>query len=284
MKRMTIFFLLIAGLAHAASQEPQGRALQTVQTAWQIADSTTSDGTEPTALSVSERTKLIVDALIAAGASGDDEISVFRIPPKWNGMAFKGIGITADTGTMTHQIYFGTLGTDTDCEISHSASLAWTMGKQDSTYHQIAFTSGGTYIPQKGDTVTGNTSGETAVVDSLSALTSGTWAGGDAAGTITYRSKSGTFTNSETVTVTRGGVTLSTNALTHAASDLVDFEFADTLVLTATKTWSAGITWKSASPADDTDASAEIDVKGADIMIVLTSAANNDCKLLVKGY
>ena len=111
-------------------------------------------------------------------------------------------------------------------------------------------------------------------------FTSGSFAAGDAAGTIQYRSKSGTFTNSETVKsdrIDRG----STNALTHAASDLVGFEMADAVVLTA-KAW--GSSWTITSPADDTNAEAELDIKGADFLVVLVSEASHDVKLLCKGY
>lgn len=54
------------------------------------------------------------------------------------------------------------------------------------------FTSGGTYEVKPGVTVTGATSGATAVVAFVS-VTSGTWAGGTAAGTFIYFSQTGTF-------------------------------------------------------------------------------------------
>ena len=60
------------------------------------------------------------------------------------------------------------------------------------TTTSIAFTSGGTYEVQVGDTVEGATSGATADVAKID-LSSGTWAGGDAAGTFHLVSQSGTF-------------------------------------------------------------------------------------------
>lgn len=54
------------------------------------------------------------------------------------------------------------------------------------------FTSGGTYEIVPGDTVTGATSGATARVVAVS-LSGGTWAGGDAAGTLTVDTHTGTF-------------------------------------------------------------------------------------------
>lgn len=64
---------------------------------------------------------------------------------------------------------------------------------------KIAFTSGGTYVLAVGDTITGGTGGATAVVMNIE-LTSGTFAGEDAAGTIFVESQVGTF-ESETLNV-----------------------------------------------------------------------------------
>ena len=111
-------------------------------------------------------------------------------------------------------------------------------------------------------------------------LTSGTWAAGTAAGTITYTSASGTFTNSETLSVKSGNAIQRTNGLTHAASDLIDFEMADTLTRTA-KSW--GATWTETTPADNTNAETEVDRKSADIMVIVTTASSVDTKLLING-
>lgn len=59
--------------------------------------------------------------------------------------------------------------------------------------YSLAFTSGGTYSIQPGHTITGADSEATAYVESVS-VTSGSWAGGNAAGTLTLRRKTGTFT------------------------------------------------------------------------------------------
>jgi hypothetical protein len=281
---ITLFVLILCGAASLTSvSQVEGNALHTMQNAWLIADETTSTGTEPTALSATERTKKIVDTLIIAASSGDDEISVLAIPAKWNGIRFRAIGIT-DAGTITHQIYLGTLGRALDCELAHAGQLAWTLGTQQTIYDQITFTLGGAdgaaYVPQPGDTVTGNTSGETAVIVSI-VETASTWSAGTAAGTVSYRSATGAFTNSETVSIMRANTVLASNAYKHAASDLIDFELADTLVITA-DAW--GSTWSTLSPANDTNAEAELDIKGADYMVVLTSATSVDGKLLIKGY
>ena len=56
----------------------------------------------------------------------------------------------------------------------------------------IPFTSGGTYEPSAGDTLTGATSTATAYIETVT-LSSGAWADGDAAGTFTIRRKVGSF-------------------------------------------------------------------------------------------
>lgn len=56
----------------------------------------------------------------------------------------------------------------------------------------ISFTSGGTYEIAEGDTITGATSGATATVERV-IKTSGTWAGGDAAGRLILSGQTGTF-------------------------------------------------------------------------------------------
>lgn len=56
----------------------------------------------------------------------------------------------------------------------------------------LAYTSGGTTEVAVGDTITGATGGATAIVDSI-ILSSGTWVGGNAAGTLNIRIQSGTF-------------------------------------------------------------------------------------------
>lgn len=289
MKRLKVLLVLMALLFVCAAlrtatqtKEVTGNVLHTMQDGWIVVDETTSTGTEPSALAVGERTKLLVEAAITAAANGDDEISTFAIPASWNGVRFRSVGIT-DDDTQTYQIYLGTrtsLESTADCELSYAGQLVFTTGTQVSLYYQITFTSGGPYVPMLGDTFIGNTSDETAVVLATPTEATGTFVAGDATGTIQYRSKSGTFTNSETVKsdrISRG----STNVLTHAASDLVGFEVADAVVVTA-KSW--GSTWTITSPADDTNAEAELDVKGADFMVVLASETSHDCKLLVKGY
>ena len=57
---------------------------------------------------------------------------------------------------------------------------------------KLAFTSGGTHEVLVDDTLTGETSGATAVVSAI-ILSGGTWAGGDAAGTFYFSTQTGTF-------------------------------------------------------------------------------------------
>lgn len=81
--------------------------------------------------------------------------------------------------------------------------------------YKAAFTSGGTTPIAVGDTVTGGTSGKTAKVVYL-AHTSGSWAGGDEAGTIYVGTPSGAFTPGEALLV--GGTDLATLTADFAVS------------------------------------------------------------------
>lgn len=85
----------------------------------------------------------------------------------------------------------------------------------------VAFTSGGTYEVQKGDTITGATSAATALVIGVR-LTSGTWAGGDAAGTIFVEQDSGTFQSENLDVGSNTNVATISGALTALAAAAVD--------------------------------------------------------------
>lgn len=91
-----------------------------------------------------------------------------------------------------------------------------------------AYTSGGTHEVVVGDLLHGHTSAATCRVISLT-LTSGTWAGGDAAGTLTVVDKSGVFQAEDLDELTNE------NVCTIAAGDLAasNLTSADTLDLTA---------------------------------------------------
>jgi hypothetical protein len=74
-------------------------------------------------------------------------------------------------------------------EMFKSAAGGWTtvaLGRE------LAFTSGGTTPIAEGNTITGATSAATATVTRVVVLT-GSWAGGDAAGWLTFASQTGTF-------------------------------------------------------------------------------------------
>jgi len=210
-------------------------AVQTTRPVWVVIDETVGSAAV-TDLTVAERTYQRVRAAMVADPN-DLEISIFDVPRDWNAARFRILAEGGDTEDVVYKLYAGTLGdgnkdsdaTAADCEIALVGILTAVIGTQISTYHEITFTSGGVVEPQLGDIATGNESGETVVVQSV-ALSGGAWADGDAAGTVQYRTKSGVFTNSETITLTRGGVAVNADAYTHAASDLLAFEIADTLV------------------------------------------------------
>ena len=77
----------------------------------------------------------------------------------------------------------------TAADMWKSTSSGWS---QVALGYEIAFTSGGTYEIEDGDTITGATSSSTAVITRV-VLESGSWAGGDAAGRLIYASQSAAF-------------------------------------------------------------------------------------------
>lgn len=77
----------------------------------------------------------------------------------------------------------------TAADLYKSSASGWT---QVSLGFELSFTSGGTYAIAEGDTITGGTSTETAVVTRV-VLESGSFAAGDAAGRLIMASKSGAF-------------------------------------------------------------------------------------------
>lgn len=93
------------------------------------------------------------------------------------------LAVLTDYGTFAANTAYGTIifkrGT-------HSGTF--TDGEK-LQYFTLAFTSGGTHEVLVGDTLTGATSGSTCVVTKIT-LSSGTWAGGDAAGTFHLRLQS----------------------------------------------------------------------------------------------
>lgn len=73
----------------------------------------------------------------------------------------------------------------------------------------LDYDSGGVAEVEVGDTLTGASSGATALVDAVT-LDSGTWAGGDADGTLTLRRVSGTFQNNENLDQSGGQANIAT--------------------------------------------------------------------------
>lgn len=138
-KYVVLLILLLVGIAFArinynpssnAEGLSDGFALMSSQVPWQTFDETVS-GATATDLGVTERTYITVLAAIALAAGNDDEISYSRIPPTWNAVKFRCIGAT-EGGVITYQIYLGTLGGGTDCELVKAGQLAFVIGQQAS--------------------------------------------------------------------------------------------------------------------------------------------------------
>ena len=115
--------------------------LATAQKNWQVAETCTSAGTEPTALAAGERTFKLIRAAIVAASSGDDEIEFVDVPSWANSAKFTAIGITND-GTYTVNIRAGTLEVGTAKAITDGTqdsntvllgTLAFIIGQQTST-------------------------------------------------------------------------------------------------------------------------------------------------------
>lgn len=92
-------------------------------------------------------------------------------------------------------------------------------------YHQaiedvetIGYDNGGTYEPQVGDILQGNTSAETATIDYV-VLSSGTWVGSNAVGTFYVTGASGPFNASEQLNVVGEGAVAGGNTTNVAAPD-----------------------------------------------------------------
>lgn len=280
---LAIFLLAAVSLGKSTTTVPtiEGDALHTIQTEWIFAETEQSAQTQTDALAKTERTKLLLDALIAANANEEAQITITRLPSKWNIVRFRGIGVT-DNASVVHQVLLGNLGDGFDCELTYAGLLTWTVGTQVSMFKEVAFTSGGTLTPQRGDTVTGLASGNTGIVHSYKLIpASAGWAGGLATGTLTMYAAGGQLSAAEKLTLSRRGRILTNDLLTCAANSAT-YEIADTCVVTP-KAW--GSAWSTTSPADDDNiAETQIDTKGADYMVVVTTTCTANGKLMITGY
>jgi len=84
----------------------------------------------------------------------------------------------------------------TDAEMYVDSTAGWVKVELGL---ELNFTSGGTYVPAVGDTITGETSGATAVLTGV-VLRDGAWDAGDAVGKFVFAAKTGNF-QAETVKV-----------------------------------------------------------------------------------
>jgi hypothetical protein len=115
----------------------------------------------------------------------------------------------------------------------------------------MAFTSGGTYEIKPGDLIQGNTSKLVRATVKAVNVTSGTWAGGDAAGNLYWqdRDQNGVFAANETLnvidssgTVAGGGGIVETNVATVTAAQSELYNFALSGHATTTSSSYAGVT------------------------------------------
>ena len=105
-----------------------------------------------------------------------------------------------------------------------AAGLTIASGSVRGSIKSVAFTSGGVSTLEVGDVVTGATGGATAKVHSISALSGGTWAGGDAAGTLYVWDQVGTFQNENLNAGRQSNIaTIGANTADYIAKDTVVF-------------------------------------------------------------
>lgn len=97
----------------------------------------------------------------------------------------------------------------------------------------LAYTDGGVAAIAVGDTITGATGGATAVIEKV-ILTSGTWAGGDAAGFLDLKTISGTFEAENLNTPTQDNIAAIT-------TDVLYFRYADLLTESVDKCSAAAV-------------------------------------------
>ncbi len=111
----------------------------------------------------------------------------------------------------------------TAVDMYKSTTAGWVLQVLGETMN---FTSGGTTEIAEGDTITGDSSAKTAVVKRV-ILTSGTWAGGDAAGRFVLYSVSGAFTPGEGLEVSAVNLaTCTADAVVNTLAAGGRFEFA----------------------------------------------------------
>jgi hypothetical protein len=136
------------------------------------------------------------------------------------------------------------------------------------------FTSGGTYVIQKGDTITGATSAATAVVIGVR-LTSGTFAGGDAAGVLFVEQDSGTFQSenldvgSNTNVATIGGALSSAGVFNEIDSGVVAIGIPSTQL----QCRRAMLIVRDAAGAEWCDTGLDLEVEGNDALDTGTAVA-----------
>ena len=111
----------------------------------------------------------------------------------------------------------------TAVDMYKSTTAGWVLQDLGETF---TFTSGGTTEIAEGDTVTGSVSGETAVVKRV-ILTSGTWAGGDAAGRLIVYSVSGAFQAENLLVSAADLATIAADAVPNTLAAGGRFEFVN---------------------------------------------------------
>lgn len=147
-------------------------------------------------LQVSAVTKSQADGLaVELGASNDTDDATWSADAQETARALIAT-VPGDGPVRGVHVFAGTVyawrndaASPTKMRMYKSTTAGWSLVDLG---RSLSFTSGGVYVTAAGDTITGATSGATALVKRV-LITSGTFAGGDAAGRLILASQVGTF-------------------------------------------------------------------------------------------
>lgn len=145
-KKLVIVIVLLAAIAivpllKAIEKPSTGTELSTPQHYWRSVGPFLSAEDDPVDLIKSERTYLIVQALIVAASDNEDKIILKQLDYGVNALRFRLIGFTEDD-VIVLQLYGGVLGGRPNCELVKRGTLTFTIGGQGSitTDYELADT------------------------------------------------------------------------------------------------------------------------------------------------
>lgn len=136
MKKLVVVIVLLAAIAivpilKAIEKPTTGTEITTPQHYWKTVGSFLSANGDPVDLIKSERTYVIVTALINTAADNEDKIILKQLKYGVNALRFRLIGLT-ENDVIVLQLYGGSLGGRLNCELVKRGTLTFTIGGQGS--------------------------------------------------------------------------------------------------------------------------------------------------------